>query len=60
LVALYTPDFLLQHLSLQLIDVNWQVRPRFLSDSDFDAVAEESVRVRIFKDYVKTMKVHSM
>ena len=34
-----------------------QVRPRFVSDSDFDAVSEEAVRVRIFKDYIKTIKV---
>ena len=28
-----------------------------MEDPDFDSVSEESVRVRIFKEFVKTLKV---
>lgn len=33
-----------------------EVRSRFSEDADFDSVGEESVRVRIFKEFVKAMK----
>ena len=34
-----------------------QVRPRLSSDPVFDTITEESERVRLFKDYIKSLKV---
>ena len=34
-----------------------QVRPRFFKDPLFDTITEEAERVRLFKEYMKTVKV---
>ena len=34
-----------------------QVRPRFCKDPLFDTITEEAERVRLFKEYIKTVKV---
>lgn len=42
------------HLSLPL----FQVRLRLSADPVFDVVTEEAERVRIYKEYIKSLKVH--
>ena len=43
--------------SFLMIMLYVQVRPRFCKDPLFDTITEEAERVRLFKEYIKTVKV---
>jgi len=49
------------HMLQHLISLYWyvfmQVRPRFAKDPLFDTITEEVERMRLFKEFMKTVKV---
>lgn len=51
---------MLQHLISFLLVCVMQVRPRFAKDPLFDTITEEVERVRLFKEFMKTVKVGNM
>lgn len=51
---------MLQHLISFVLVCIMQVRPRFAKDPLFDTITEEVERVRLFKEFMKTVKVGNM